>query len=299
MKKIYLKTIFAICVLSVLFVTSGCNDEINDYGIEALNWNMFKAINIGDSLIKFQKKYSKAIRHQFTITENGNIYKYFYIFVASKPAIDKLSSIGLLYKNGELIKFIDPGAIVYKMEEVLYEGTPASRIVSWSINDNYYINNIFNLKPISKKHFKPELTDTTDYNKGMEPLKILPAFAISYILFGAQTVKLKKQYTLNKQFLKEYDSSKINIGMTVKEVEDIYNKPQKIFNLKNNEEVRLYGSSTKLDLVFYRVRYSWFAVVFRSGKVSKVLSNSFFNQDWKKGRNLQKESPLTESVSEK
>ena len=74
--------------------------------------------------------------------------------------------------------------------------------------------------------------------------------------------------------------------MSIDEVDKLYNKPQKIFKLKNNEEVRLYGASTKLDLVFYRVRYSWFAVIFQDGKVIKVLSNSFFNEDWKAGKNL-------------
>ena len=286
MNKYTINKIFIICVLSVLLVTIGCNNEPSDYGIEALNWTLFNKINISDNILRIQETYPDAIRHQFTIIKSKHIYKYFHIYVASKPDINHLFSVGLLFKDGYLIKFINPLSVKCKTEEVLYEGTPGRKRKSWEIDDSYSINSVLTLKGVHKNVFKNKLTDTTDYNKGMEPLKILPAFAVFYVLLVPLIIKSKKQYVLNKQFLKEYDSSKINIGMTIKEVDDIYGKPQKVFNLDSNEEVRLYGSSTNLDLVYYRVRYSWFAVIFKKGKVVKVLNNAFFNEDWKNGKNL-------------
>ena len=281
------KIILTICFLGILLLFSGCYSRINDYGIEALNWTNFKEISIGNSQNQLQVKYAKAIRHQFTVMKNENVYKLFYIYTASKPDIDHLSSIGLLCKNGELIKFIKPSSVKCKMEEVLYEGIPWRKRKSWEVDDNYSINSVLTLKGVNQNVFKRNLTDTTDYNDGMEPLKILPAFVITSILFVPQILKSRKQYSLNKQFLKKYDGSKINVGMSIDEVDKLYNEPQKIFHLKDNKEVRLYGSSTKLDLVYYRVRYSWFAVVFRNGRARKVLSDSFFNQDWTKGQNIE------------
>ena len=282
-----LAIIFVIYImfLGSAFVFGDNNTKINDIGIRILNWEELKEINIGDSLTKILKKYSKAMRHEFTVIKNNEVYKLFFLRVGSKPNLDNMFSIGILFGNGYLIKFINPQTIEWKMKIVSFDGTPWRRRESWQINNDYSINSVLNSKGVSKIFFKKKLTDTADHNKGMEPLKILPAFAISYILFGAQTVKLKKQYTLNKQFLKKYDGNKIDIGMTFEQVDKIYGKAKQKIQLKKNEEVRLYGASIKLDLIFYRVKYSWVAVLFRNNKVTKVFSDTFFNEDWKKSDN--------------
>ena len=87
----------------------------------------------------------------------------------------------------------------------------------------------------------------------------------------------------NAELLKIYNGHRVDLGMSIKEVDSLFGVPNRSLMLTNGMTARIYDPPGREQLegdLYHLTRFSPVAVVFESGKASRVFSNSFFVRSW-------------------
>jgi hypothetical protein len=190
--------------------------------------------------------------------------------------IDDSSDFCLLFCDKTLIKIISP--VPAELERYPYQGTTATRIKSWDIEDTKRVVNAINAPALTHAQI---IDDLQPYNGKSMSLNVLPAFLLTGY-FEKMTPRIRKDYATNQEFLQHYDGCRANLGMSAGQVETIFGKPLRIFPTINGQIVRIFGNNIDLQ-VNSAYLFSCVAVVFdRQERVLAIYSQDFFNDDWKK-----------------
>jgi len=244
----------------------------------------FLAITNGESLDAITNTFGIAARFEFTVAETNGVYTLVSCLV---PDADGYS-FWLLFRDKTLLKIIRPFSFPELLETYPYQGTTATRIKSWDVDDpgiekrtasvidapaltHDQIENMLN----GLQH-KPSTTSGSSWS-------IIPAFLLSGIMSKAAP-QIEKDYETNESLLQRYNGCSANIGMDTNEVEKFYGKALRVFTTKNGETARIYGYAGTRELqVNPQLVFRGLAIVSDAkGQVVAIYGNGFFNDEWKK-----------------
>ena len=96
--------------------------------------------------------------------------------------------------------------------------------------------------------------------------------------------RIKEAQAKNAELLKIYNGHRVELGMTINEVDALFGAPNRTLALTNGMTARIYDSpNDRYQLggdLYPGTKFSPIAVVFDSGKASRVFSNGFFPRSW-------------------
>jgi len=230
----------------------------------------------GESFKDARTKLGPAVRHEFTVTQPEGTYT---LVSCLGPDPDG-SRFWFLFHNGILEKRIHPPEA--SIDIVAYQGTTASLMESWDIDDQGRISDAIDGPDLTDQQIT---NDLTPYSGKGESWNVVPAFLIVGMLTPAsvQTRYMKHmqdEYRANAEFLRRYDGCRVQLGMSGVTIEAMFGKPMRIFAGKNGETVRAYGRAKVFD-VRPENRFSGMAVVNDSkDRVTAVYGDQFFADKW-------------------
>jgi hypothetical protein len=200
--------------------------------------------------------------HQFTIADNSHEY------VLLSCSLDKNNSTvyWFLFEDG-VLKTINH-AIYYKEYPKI-----------WDIEENTRIQGVLHAAGLSQKEIVEEINSPLEI-QGEEPWNILPAVILTSGLLVFELPVLAHDYERNYMYKKQYNGLQAHLGMSPEQIDKLFGRPMRSYLTKDKECVRIYGENVSLRVSRF-LEFSCIAAVFRDGKLVKVLSNSFFNPNWK------------------
>ena len=266
-----------------IFVLSSCGSgSAPEESLASLATNLFVSedaflsIQDGASFETVTNVLKSAMRHEFTTAESGGIYSLISCFVNVGEGVD----FWLLFRGKVLVKVIWP--VAPTLEYYSWQGTPATRIKSWSIEDKAYIERTIGAPALTHAEIQKLLNDLKRNPRAAnETSNVAPAFLLTHYV-EKMGPKMRKDFETNKELLKRFDGCRVDIGMDREEIGKLYGTPLRIFSTKNQGTVTIFGDSQDLSInPLYS--YSCLAVVFeKGGRVTDVYSHEFFNDEWKK-----------------
>jgi hypothetical protein len=240
------------------------------------------AITNGSSLLAVKNALGTAVFHEFTIAEtNGD-----YTLMGCRVSPEDSSDLWLLFHSNILTKIIEPTSA--EVEKYPYQGTTATRIRRWDIDDIGRITKIIESPALTREQIVAEVEklDSTNHKVGRttvgDEMGNMVWASVIRDFNAKMAPRMKKDYEINQELLKRYDGSLVVVGMETDEVVKLYGKPQRVFSTKHMETVRVFGDDRELEVNPAHL-FSWVAVVFDAqGRVTSVCSRDFFCDDWKK-----------------
>lgn len=238
----------------------------------------FLTITNGLSLDVMRSTLGIAARHEFTITESNANYTLVSCFV---PDADG-PNFWLLFRDKTMIKIIQPFSFPELLETYPYQGTTASRVKSWDIDDAGIMGRVRKIIDAPELTHDELLNALKPYNgKGMQPLNILPAFLLTGYA-KRMAPQIEKGYEINEELSKRYDGCQANLGMSTEDIEKLYGKPLRVFTTKNGQTARIYGDTRYLEINSLLAFGGMAVVSDAKGQVTAIYSHQFFNDEWKK-----------------
>jgi hypothetical protein len=270
-------------VLLNAFVLCGCSSRNSDIDSMVkkltVSEKTFLAITNGESFEAATNILGIAARLEFMAAETNGNYTLINCFV---PDADG-PSFWLLFRDKKLFKIIKPFSFPEQMETYPYEGTTASRIKSWDIDDpgiTQRIRKVIDAPNITHDDIINDLRPNTNTTSGS--WNVFPAFILSG-WFWKVGPKIEKDYKANEQLLEHYYGCQANLGLSAEDVEKLYGKPLRVFSTKNGETARIYGDTRHLEFMNSLLSFIGLAIVTDAkGRVTAIYSDWFFNEEWKK-----------------
>jgi len=251
--------------------------------VEKLRANQFVSEDVilsvtnGSSFAEVRKTFGSAVRHQFTIVENGHTWTLIMCFLHTGEE-ESYTFYQLLFRDGELAKTI--GWIQMEREEYPYQGTTATRSKPWEIEDMKYVNKAIDAPAVTQEQIRADLKEaraTMEKFKGQGniPAVVLSPFAHA-LVHGAN-----KEFPINEELRQRYDGCRASIGMTVQQVDALYGQPLRVFTTKTGRVARVYGDRRYSGDMDHFLMFSYVAVLFDpKGNLASIFSGAFFCNDW-------------------
>ena len=272
-------------IISILLLTTfflcGCSSRYRHINSMAQKLTVpektFLTITNDSSLDTVKNALGRSARHEFTIVETNEAYTLISCLV---PDADGYN-FWLLFRDKILLKIIRP--VSPEMETYPYEGTTASRIKSWDVEDIGRIRKVIDAPALTRDQIKNMLNDLSpDTNTTSRSWNVFPAFLLTGYFWKA-VPQIEKDYEINEELSKRYDGCWVNLGMNAEDVEKHYGKPLRVFAAKNGETARVYGDTRHLEFINSLLAFTGMAVVIDAeGRVKAIYSHEFFNEEWKK-----------------
>ena len=240
------------------------------------------AITNGESLDAVTNAFGIAARLEFTVAETNGAYTLVSCLV---PDADGYG-FWLLFQDKVLLKIIRSFSFPELMETYPYQGTTASRIKSWDIDDpgiNERVKKVIDAPALTREQIE-NMLNGLQHNPSTtsgSSWSIIPAVLLSGIMSKSAS-QMENDYATNESLLQSYNGCSANIGMDTNEVEKLYGKPLRVFTTKNGETARIYGTTQNLNWANPQLEFKGLAVVSDAkGHVKAIYSNVFFNGEWK------------------
>ena len=233
----------------------------------------FSTITIGESIGKARDTLGIAARHEFTVLEPDGEYSLICCYFSGGD-----SFFWLLFRDRTLLKIIAPFSFPELVETYPYEGTTATRLKSWDIDDpgvNVRIRRVIDSPALTRDQIHDcfhQDTNTTSWN-------VFPAFLLSGYLWKAAP-QMEKDYETTERLFKQYDGCQAELGMRTEDTEKLYGKPKRIFTAKNGDIAQIYGGVQELQ-VNPQLAFTGMVVVSdKNGRAKAIYSHMFFNDEW-------------------
>jgi hypothetical protein len=234
------------------------------------------AIENGSTLDQVRKTLGNAARHEFTVTRpNGT-----YTFISCLGPDPDGNRIGFLFHDQVLEKMVYPlGPVV---ERVPYQGTTASRVKSWDINDQTRITKTIAAPPLPQAQL---LSDLQPYDGKGESWSLVPAaLVVGAVTSGPFQFRYMErawnEHKVNLSYLSRYDGCNASLGITGEEIEAIFGKPLRVFSSDKGEHIRIYGQVGEFE-VRPSIAFKGMAVVNDAqDRVIAVYSDQYFDDSW-------------------
>jgi hypothetical protein len=240
--------------------------------------DLFLSITNGSTVAGVRKMLGSAVRHEFTVVENGHSWMLIKCFLHTGEQ-ESYSFYQLLFCDDALVKTI--GWIPTEREEYPYEGTTATRFKPWDIEDLKYVKKAMDAPVITPEQIRRDLEEAQAImNKFSNGQGNIPA---AVIVHYAQPLsqKANKEFPINEELRQRFNGCKAAIGMTIEQVDTCYGQPLRAFTTKTGRMARIYGDHRYLGGVDHFLMFSYVAVLFDAQeKVSNIYSDGFFCADW-------------------
>jgi len=271
-------------LLSVAFTVCGCFSHDNNLKSTVkrltVSEQTFLAITNGLSLDVVVDTLGISAFHSFTVAGTNGTHT----LISCHTAGD-LSVFWLLFRDKRLIKIIVPFTLPGYLEKYPYQGTTATRIKPWAIDDVVimeWVKEIVDAPALSHEQMKDYLKPYSGVSSHPNIFSILPAFILSGIA-EKMAPQIEKDYKINEELATRYNGCLANLGMDTEDVEKLFGKPLRVFTTKNKQTVRIYGYGDNRELqVNPQLAFNGMAVVNdTNGHVMAIYSHEFFNAKWK------------------
>jgi hypothetical protein len=239
------------------------------------------AVTNGESFWAITNMLGIAARHEFTVHETNGNYTLVSCYYAGGD-----DALWLVFHDKTLMKIIEPFSFPELLETYPYQGTTATRIKSWDIDDpgiNQRVQKVIDapaLTPdkIANKVNSSAESQTTASRSG----NLIPAIFLSGIL-GKMAPQVANDYVINEDLLERYNGCAAKIGMDTNAIEKLYGKPLRVFTVKDGGMARIYAYGEMRELqVNPQLVFRGLAVVSDvKGQVTAVYSGGFFSAAWK------------------
>jgi hypothetical protein len=270
------------CILFAATIFCGCSSRnaSTDANIQSLTASENTLLNItnGESFEVVTNILGVAARHEFTVAEkNGN-----YIFLSCYFEGGD-NALWFLFLDKTLIKIIEPFSFPELLETYPYEGTTATRLKSWNIDDpdiEARVEKVIDAPAMDREQVTDYLGPSSSSPSG-SAWSIIPAFLLSGVLTPASP-QMDKDYEDDVNLFARYNGCQVKIGMDTNEVEKLFGIPLRIITAKNGEVARIYAPARDLNWVNPQLAFKGLAVVSNSkGLVTAIYSDQFFCDSWK------------------
>jgi hypothetical protein len=239
--------------------------------------DIFLSITNGSSFADVKKTLGNAVRHQFTVAENGHTWKLIRCFLHTGEE-ESYTFYQLLFRDDALVKTID--WIAMEREEYPYQGTTATSSKPWDIDDMKYVKRAIEAPEVTHEQIRAKLKEARETMEKYKGQGNIPG-VVGYIFGPALTQRANKEFPLNEGLRTRYDGCRISIGMTLKEVDALYGGPLRVFTTKTSRVARIYGDHRYSGDVDHFLMFSYVAVLFDpEGRAANIYSDSFFCNDW-------------------
>jgi len=241
----------------------------------------FLSITNGMQLNEVNAILGSAVRHHFTVLDNGHIWTLIRCFIDTGEN-QAYIYYQLLFSDDILLKTI--GWIRMEREKYPYRGTTATRLRPWDIEDMKYVKKAIKAPAITHEQIRAKIKHSRETMRKHKGEGNIPQF-IGRLFALAFRAKAKAGYLVNEKLRQTFDGCKASIGMTSNEVEALYGRPLHSFTTEKGDAARVYGNDRYLgNAVDSFLVFSYVAVLFDpEGRVVAVYSDGFFCNDWYPG----------------
>lgn len=222
-------------------------------------------LKIGISKEQLETMLGTKGTHQFTVQEGSNCYLCL-SFSFEKPYI----SYYFLLRNGCLQSMMPRPPP--EMERIPYKNT--FREVQRPLDVEKRVRLIIHEKGLSGMELVESVRKALP--EGTSSLNVLPAFIVTAPLWLMAAKDIKNDYDRNKELAERFDPLKLDVGLSNAQVQMALGNPIKVIG-SGDRTVCLYGSDEPLR-VSPVCRFSWVAVTFEGGKVTRIFSNDLFDR---------------------
>jgi hypothetical protein len=267
--------------LLVAFSLCGCSSRHKNLDAMikrlAVSENEILLVTNGASFDAVKKTLGVAARHEFTAMVNSNRYTLVSCFFASGD-----NALWFLFRDKILIKIIKPLAFPELLETYPFEGTTATRLKSWEVDDpviDERIKKVIDAPGLNREQVIEELRSDKKITSGS--FSVASAFLLSRIL-SKESPEIENDYGINENNFKLYDGCLTSIGMDTNEVVRLYGNPLRVIIAKNGLVAQIYGDVKSKELqVDPQLAFRGLAIVSDTkSRVKAVYSDVFFNSKW-------------------
>jgi len=266
---------FAVCAFTCVFIYhffSGCKDKNTVSSERVAIRKGIGELKKGITKEQVEEILGTNAQHEFTaILEGDRFHCISYSFV--KYYINYFFT----FKNEKLFSIIEYPPFEYDL--VPYIGTSKQQVRKpWTPEER--IKKVLESENLLGEAFVQSLEKSVSkYKKTPVSYNQLPALVMIAPLILMDTPNRRKEAELNAQLIEKYDPDKIDIGMTDQEVNDALGEPHHSRALSPGKVLHVYGEEASLRKLAQENWFSWIAVVFEDGRVTRIFSHSFFHKE--------------------
>lgn len=271
-------TLTAILIGCSLSCTRNNSTDVNSLRrAHFVNEDVFLSIANGTRLEDVRKKLGSAVRHQFTVAEDGHTWQLIRCFLHTGGE-ESYNFYQMLFRDDVLVKVI--GWMTWEREQYSYRGTTATRTVPWDIEDLKYVQRAIDAPVVTSDQIQAELENARDTMEKYKGQGNIPA-VVGYLFAPAFSLRYNKDFRINEKLRERFDGCRVSIGMNSGEVDELFGEPVRVFPTKAGRLARIYGDRYVPGFVEGFLRYSYVAVVFDSDdRARNVYSDLYFCNDW-------------------
>jgi len=237
----------------------------------------FLAITNGTSLGEVKQQIGSAVRHQFTVWHDEHTWTLIRSFIHTGED-EGYVFYQLLFRDDVLLKTID--SFRMETEEYPYEGTTATRIKSWDIEDMKYVKKAIEAPSVTPEQIRARIRSARDTMDAHKKDGNIPAI-VGHIFARNFLARAEKGYPANEKLREKFDGCRASCGMTIREVDLLYSEPLHTFTTKNRNLARVYGDNRYLgNAVDSFLVFPYVAVLFEEEKAVAIYSDGFFCNAW-------------------
>jgi hypothetical protein len=241
-----------------LVAAGGCGGErdgVPDISYLYGNNAGFLTVTNGMSFADVRDAVGGTPRHGFTVQMDGVVYTLIaYDF-------DNGANLSLVFRDGSLSKVIQPRGSPDLLEQYPYMGTTATRLLPWTTQQAYDLLAV----PALDTPPLPDETIATNLAYQYTGEDNIPPWVMRK--FRSQVAsQTRDDYATNRQLIQKYNGLRVQIGMTVEQVEKLFGRPLHMIRTKEDGAVGIYGEDIDLA-VSPLLAYTCVAVVFREHRI--------------------------------
>jgi hypothetical protein len=258
----------ALCIpLLTAFLLAGCSQHRNSTksivnSLTATEETLLTITN-GESFEAVTNILGIAARHEFTVSETDGVYTFISCYFDGGD-----DALWLLFHNQRLAKVIEPFSFPELLETYAYEGTTATRIKSWDIDDpgiEERVEKVIDAHWLTRERIAEQLRSD--------------ATALSEL--SEETIP-DEDYIEDANLFERYNGNRATIGIGTNEIERLYGKPIRIIAANHGVVARIYGTKRSLNWVNPQLTFRGLAVISDAqGRVTAIYSDQFFCESWK------------------
>ena len=244
------------------------NSDTRKAALDALIARITK-INKGVVSQEVEKAFKSKGEHQFTVKKYGKTYSCFSYLAGQEYWSKRAAEYYCIYEDDKLYSIIIPPEFEY--DRIPYRG--ATSEVKKPLDPDKRINNSFSAANLINDGLIESLKKR--FPKKSSSSNLGPLVGVMQLLSGQAKKEKEKDDFKRAKLEQKYDSTKIKIGMSLSEVNQILREP-KYIHKKEEKSICVYGE--KATFTYYPYNFSWIAVEFDSERVARVLRRDLFDE---------------------
>jgi hypothetical protein len=226
-------------------------------------------IHPGLERVEVERRLGQSGGHQATASVDG------VEVVVTSHALDPWLPLHYIYRDGRLERIVEPTRSRTHVSS--FEGTPW--IKPLPADPEQRLQAVLAGPPLSNETIAERIAarrrDEAYAKQFHEGGALLLAVVVTAPLYPLALPRIMKQNALERELAARFDPWKIRLNMTVTEVDAIYGPPKGV-RQTGETAVHAYGEPVSLTQSRQR-RFSWVAVHFKDGVVTRVFSHGFFD----------------------